>query len=186
MKRLQVYQFLMEPNGEQQRAMRRIAGSCRYVWNKALALQIENHKTGEKFIHHFAMCKWLPVWKKEPDLNRAILDQVWGEFRRQLGYKMDWNGGILLSVASLPTSQTCPCCGQVAKENRLKKVEFLCVACGHADNADVVGAVNMLERGQRLLACAEEGSGRGRKTTTKPASVKQEPTEVTAHEVSHA
>jgi putative transposase len=42
----------------------------------------------------------------------------------------------------------------------------LCVACGHADNADVVGAVNMLERGQRLLACAEEGSGRGRKTTT--------------------
>ena len=80
-------------------------------------------------------------------LNRAILDQGWGEFRRQLGYKMAWNGGILLSVASLPTSQTCPCCGQVAKENRLKKVEFLCVACGHADNADVVGAINMLERG---------------------------------------
>ena len=119
-------------------------------------------------------------------LNRAILDQGWGEFRRQLGYKMAWNGGILLSVASLPTSQTCPCCGQVAKENRLKEAEFLCVACGHADNADVVGAVNMLERGQRLLACAEEGSGRGRQTMTKPASVKQEPTEVTAHEVSHA
>ena len=119
-------------------------------------------------------------------MNRAILDQGWGEFRRQLGYKMAWNGGILLCVASLPTSQTCPCCGQVAKENRLKEAEFLCAACGHADNADVVGAVNMLERGQRLLACAEEGSGRGRKTTMKPASVKQEPTEVTAHEVSHA
>ena len=119
-------------------------------------------------------------------VNRAILDQGWGEFRRQLGYKMDWNGGILLSVASLPTSQTCPCCGQVAKENRLKKVEFLCVACGHADNADVVGAINISERVQRLLTSAEEGSGRGRKTTTKPASVKQESTEVTAHEVSHA
>ena len=103
-----------------------------------------------------------------------------------LEYKMAWSGGILLSVPSHHTSQTCPCIGQVAKENRLKEVEFLCVACGHADNADVVGAVNMLERGQRLLACAEEGSGRGRKTTAKPASVKQEPTEVTAHEVSHA
>ncbi len=57
----------MEPNGEQQRAMRRIAGSCWYVWNKALALQIEHHKAGEKFIRHFAMCKWLPVWEKEPD-----------------------------------------------------------------------------------------------------------------------
>ncbi len=124
--------------------------------------------------------------RQKSGLNRAILDQGWGEFRRQLGYKMDWNGGILLSVASLPTSQTCPCCGQVAKENRLKKVEFLCVACGHADNADVVGAINISERVQRLLTSAEEGSGRGRKTTTKPASVKQESTEVTAHEVSHA
>ncbi len=82
--------------------------------------------------------------------------------------------------------QTCPCCGHVAKENQLKEVEFLCVACGYADNADGVGTINILERGQRLLACAEEGSGRGRKTTTKPASVKQEPTEVTTHEVSHA
>ncbi len=62
----------------------------------------------------------------------------------------------------------------------------MCVACGYAENADVVGAINILERGQRLLACAEEGSGRGRQTMTKPASVKQEPTEVTAHEVSQA
>jgi len=103
-----------------------------------------------------------------------------------LEYKMAWSGGILLSVPSHHTSETCPCIGQVAKENRLKEVEFLCVACGHADNADVVGAINISERVQRLLASAEEGSGRGRKTTAKPASVKQEPTEVTAHEVSHA
>jgi putative transposase len=67
MKRLQAYKFRIEPNGEQQRAMRRIAGSCRYVWNRALALQIANHEAGEKFIHHFALCKWLPVWKKEPE-----------------------------------------------------------------------------------------------------------------------
>ena len=26
-------------------------------------------------------------------LNRAILDQGWAEFRRQLGYKLEWNGG---------------------------------------------------------------------------------------------
>jgi len=67
MKRLQAFKFQIEPNGEQQRNMRRIAGSCRYVWNKALALQIANHGAGEKFITHFTMCKWLPGWKKEPD-----------------------------------------------------------------------------------------------------------------------
>ena len=119
-------------------------------------------------------------------LNRAILDQGWGEFRRQLGYKMAWNGGILLVVPAHHTSQTCSCCGHIAKENRLKQVEFLCVDCGYAENADVAGVINVLERGQRLLACGEDGSGRGRKTTTKPASAKQEPTEATMQEFSHA
>ena len=118
-------------------------------------------------------------------LNKAILDQGWGEFRRQLAYKMAWNGGILLAVPAHYTSQTCPCCGHTAKENRLKQAEFLCVDCGYAENADVVGAINVLERGQRLLACGEDGSGRGRKTTTKPYSVKQEPTEVPMREMSH-
>ena len=124
--------------------------------------------------------------RQKSGLNRAILDQGWGEFRRQLEYKMAWSGGMLLAVPAHHTSQNCPCCGHVAKENRLKQAEFLCVDCGYAENADVVGAINVLERGQRLLACGEEGSGRGRKTPTKPASMKQEPTEATVQEVSHA
>jgi putative transposase len=30
--------------------------------------------------------------------NRRIQDQGWGEFDRQLAYKMDWRGGKLLRV----------------------------------------------------------------------------------------
>lgn len=119
-------------------------------------------------------------------LNRSILDQGWGEFRRQLEYKIDWAGGMLLAVPPHHTSQTCPDCGHVAKDNRKTQSMFLCVACGHTNNADVVGAINVLERGQRLLARGEGGSGQGRKTKAQPASVKQEPTEVTMREVSHA
>ena len=124
--------------------------------------------------------------KQKAGLNKAILDQGWGEFRRQLEYKMAWTGGILLAVPPHHTSQTCPCCGHVAKENRQTQAKFLCVDCGYAENADMVGAINVLERGQRLLACGEEGSGRCCKTPAKPASVKQEPTEATMREVSHA
>ena len=91
---------------------------------------------------------------------------------------MAWNGGMLQAVPAHHTSQTCPCCGHIAKENRLKQAEFFCVDCGYKNHADVVGAMNVLERGQRLLACGEDGSGRGRKITTKPASAKQEPAEV--------
>jgi putative transposase len=104
-------------------------------------------------------------------LNRAILDQGWGEFRRQLGYKLAWNGGMLLAVPPHHTSQTCPACGHVSKDNRQTQASFLCVDCGYENHADVVGAINVLARGHRVLACGESAhSGR---------SMKQEPTEAT-------
>ena len=88
-------------------------------------------------------------------LNRAILDQGWGEFRRQLGYKLAWNGGTLLAVAPHHTSQTCPACGHVSKDNRRTQAKFLCLGCGYEKHADVVGAINVLARGHRVLACGE-------------------------------
>ena len=118
-------------------------------------------------------------------LNKAILDQGWFEFRRQLEYKLNWNGGMLVPVPANHTSQTCPACGHVAKENRQTQARFACVDCGYGNNADVVGAMNVLARGHRVAACGEDGSGLARKRKTKPASVKQEPTEVTMREVAH-
>jgi putative transposase len=109
--------------------------------------------------------------RQKSGLNRAILDQGWGEFRRQLEYKVSWNGGMLLAVPPHHTSQTCPCCAHVSKDNRQTQAKFLCVDCGYENHADVVGAINVLERGYRLLACGELAqSGR---------SMKQEPTEAT-------
>jgi putative transposase len=109
--------------------------------------------------------------RQKSGLNRSILDQGWGEFRRQLDYKVSWNGGILLAVPPHNTSRTCPCCAHVAKDNRLTQAKFLCVDCGYENNADVVGAINILERGYRLLACGESAQS--------GCSVKQEPTEAT-------
>ena len=93
--------------------------------------------------------------KQKSGLNRAILDQGWGEFRRQLDYKVVWSGGMLLAAPPQNTSRTCPCCGHISKDNRLTQAQFLCVDCGYENNADVVGAINVLERGYRLLACGE-------------------------------
>lgn len=118
-------------------------------------------------------------------LNKSILDQGWFEFRRQLQYKLDWNGGMLIAVPPQHTSQTCPSCGHVAKENRQTQAKFECVDCGYEEQADVVGAMNILARGHRVAACGEEGSGLARKRKTKPASVKQEPPEVTRREAAH-
>ncbi len=385
MKRLQAYKFRIEPNGEQQRAMRRISGTCRFVWNKALALQIANHQRGQKFVNHFDMCKWLPVWKREPEtlwlketpsqlyqvvlkdlarayknffekraafptfkkksastsfcfpqgceldavnrrirfpklgwlryrksravegtikniivscvankwyasiqserevaqpvhpatsivgidlgvlrfatlsdgtvfepvnalgkhadtlakhqrclsrktkfssnwkkqkqkisrlhhrvahtrcdflhktstlisknhamiviedlkvknmtksatgtveapgrcvkaksgLNKSILDQGWGEFRRQLEYKQVWRGGELLAIDPRNTSRMCPVCRHIAAENRKTQAKFECVECGFAENADLTAAINILRAGHARLACQVNGA----------------------------
>jgi len=79
-------------------------------------------------------------------LNRSILDQGWGEWRRQLEYKLAWKGGEFAVVPPHNTSRECPECHHVSADNRKTQAEFICVACGFEDNADTVGAVNVLSR----------------------------------------
>ena len=96
--------------------------------------------------------------KAKSGLNRAILDQGWYEFRRQLQYKLDWLGGKLFAVPPQYTSQICPKCGQVNKENRKTQAKFACVQCGFQENADVVGALNILRAGLARIACEVSGA----------------------------
>jgi putative transposase len=90
-------------------------------------------------------------------LNKSILDQGWGEFRRQLEYKMAWRGGFLVAVPPRNTSRTCPECNHVSADNRRTQAYFACVSCGHEANADVVGAINVLRAGHARLACEVSG-----------------------------
>jgi len=53
---------------------------------------------------------------------------------------------LVVETSPAYTSQTCPKCGHVARSNRAKE-EFKCCRCGHADDADHVGAQNILARG---------------------------------------
>ena len=89
-------------------------------------------------------------------LNKAILDQGWGMFRRMLEYKQAWRGGAVIAVNPRYTSQTCPECGHVSKQNRPQQALFSCVACGYTYHADIVAAKNILALGhrERLNACS--------------------------------
>ena len=49
------------------------------------------------------------------------------------------------SVNPYKTSQTCPECSHVERENRSGE-RFLCLRCGYEEHADIVGALNILER----------------------------------------
>jgi putative transposase len=108
--------------------------------------------------------------RQKTNLNRSILDQGWGMFRIQLEYKLEWNGGRLLAVPPENTSRECPNCDHISEHNRKTQSQFECVCCRYKNHADVVGALNILERGHRLLACGE--------MVHLGRSKKQEPTEV--------
>jgi IS605 OrfB family transposase len=99
---------------------------------------------------HVRMQNWHHVRAKSA-LNKSILDQSWSEFRRQLQYKTNWTGAILVAVPPHNTSRTCPDCDRVAAENRPTQAHFKCVGCGYENHADVVGATNILARGQRSV-----------------------------------
>ena len=92
--------------------------------------------------------------RQKSGLNRAILDQAWYEFRRQLEYKLRWRGGQLILVSPQYTSQRCPACSHTEKANRTTQALFACVQCGYTENADMVGAMNVLQRGRALLSAA--------------------------------
>jgi putative transposase len=91
--------------------------------------------------------------RQKSGLNRAILDQGWGEFQRQVGYKLEWAGGELILVNPAYTSQECSACHHLARENRKTRDKFECVACGHAEDADVNAAKNIKAAGLAVSAC---------------------------------
>jgi putative transposase len=104
--------------------------------------------------------------KAKSGLNKSILDQGWSMFAGMLEYKQKWRGGEVFYVSPHHTSQTCPKCQHREKANRKSQAEFACKACGYTNNADWVGAINILARGHRVLACGEPALA---------GSVKQEP-----------
>jgi IS605 OrfB family transposase len=89
-------------------------------------------------------------------LNRAILAQAWGEFRRTLEYKGAWHGCEVVRVPAHHTSQECSVCGHTSPENRKSQAGFQCVACGHEGHADVDAARVILGRGLRAWGEEQE------------------------------
>jgi putative transposase len=109
-------------------------------------------------------------------LNKAILDQGWGELTRQLSYKQYWRGGVVVLIPPQYTSQQCSECVHVETDNRPSRAVFHCQACGHTENADTNAAKNILREGLSRLARPEKGAAfiEHRETVQSGRSLKQE------------
>jgi putative transposase len=62
----------------------------------------------------------------------------------------------VIAVSAKYTSQECLQCHHVDRMNRKSQAQFACVKCHYTNNADIVGAINVLRAGQYAqLACGE-------------------------------
>src|SRR4029077_11165769 len=58
------------------RNLRRFAGSCRFVYNKALALNVERYEQKKKRLGYAGLCALLPNWKMEHEFLSAVPAQA--------------------------------------------------------------------------------------------------------------
>lgn len=110
-------------------------------------------------------------------LSRSVADMGFFEFRRQLEYKADVRGGVIVIADRwFASSKTCHKCGHKFESLTLSMRAWTCPSCGQVHDRDVNAAINLSNYAvsSTVSACGEEGSGRVRKRTVKPASVKQE------------
>jgi len=84
---------------------------------------------------------------------RAVQDAAFSEVRRQLAYKSDWYGKILVEVDRwYPSSKTCSECRHTFDGLRLNERMWTCPACGASHDRDINAARNLLAEGLRQLA----------------------------------
>ena len=66
------FKYRMKTRTSDELLMKQFAGCCRFVWNKALALQKERLDAGERTLGYNKMALLLPAWKTDhPFLNEA-------------------------------------------------------------------------------------------------------------------
>ncbi len=82
-------------------------------------------------------------WRK--DVNKKFNHWTYGYIMKRIPELCDVAGVQHHIVSANYTSRICPECGFQDRENR-KKEHFKCLQCGYENDADIVGATNVLSR----------------------------------------
>ena len=96
-------------------------------------------------------------------LARHIMDQSFGEFRRQLEYKAKWYGStVVVADRFFASSKLCSACGVKNPAVILGVSSWVCPSCGVAHDRDENAAINLehLAVSSTVTAFGSESSGR--------------------------
>ncbi|MSE07228.1 IS200/IS605 family element transposase accessory protein TnpB [Lactobacillus salivarius] len=95
------------------------------------------------------------------DLPKALRNQnkSWAFYQLEqfLTYKVHLHNSEVVEVSAKYTSQRCPKCGVIKKDNRHhEKHEYHCTNCGYCSNDDRIGAMNIQLLGTQYISGQEQ------------------------------
>lgn len=90
---------------------------------------------------------------KNRHLSKAVQEQCFYEFRRQIEYKATWNNiPVILADRFFPSSKVCSCCGSVKENLKLSDRVFVCHDCGNRIDRDFNASLNLRMYGEQSVA----------------------------------
>lgn len=88
---------------------------------------------------------------KNRHLSKAVQQQCFGEFRRQIEYKAMWNNiPVIIADRFFSSSKLCSCCGNIKKDLKLSDRIYRC-ECGNVIDRDYQAALNLKRYGENVL-----------------------------------
>ena len=88
---------------------------------------------------------------KNKHLSKAVQQQGFYEFRRQIEYKSAWNNiPVIIADRFFPSSKLCSCCGTIKKDLKLSDRIYRC-DCGNIIDRDYQASLNLKKYGENVL-----------------------------------
>ena len=88
---------------------------------------------------------------KNKHLSKAVQQQKFYEFRRQIEYKSAWNNiPVVIADRFFSSSKLCSCCGSIKKDLKLSDRIYKC-ECGNVIDRDYQAALNLKQYGENVL-----------------------------------
>ena len=88
---------------------------------------------------------------KNRHLSKAVQQQGFREFRRQIEYKSAWNNlPVIIADRFFPSSKLCSCCGNIKKDLKLSDRTYKC-ECGNVIDRDYQASLNLKRYGEMVL-----------------------------------
>ena len=88
---------------------------------------------------------------KNKHLSKAVQQQGFYEFRRQIEYKAKWNNiTVIIADRFFPSSKLCSCCGNIKKNLKLSDRIYKC-ECGNIIDRDFQASLNLKAYGENVL-----------------------------------